>query len=183
MAYRTGFIQGASVLLCMCVATAATPASAEPKIVSPTNGAIVTPQFNVTATYDSVTECDTSGCSEIPAESVSLVGVDGPQTTCDTNVECPDGMAKFTAIANPGEYEISVFVSAGFSGEASEKITVIVQEPEDESEDGESSDASESGETMDDEGCGCRASPGSAQALGFASILLLLTTRRRRTTA
>ncbi len=179
-----------------------------PKIISPMNGAVVTAPFTVEATYGDIDYCDTGGCHDVPAVTISLSA--DPDTdykeigSCKTATECPGGMATFEVSLAPGKHVLQVIASDDFfSIEISETIEITVEAASttgdtggvttgdtsgatDAATDGsgatsnsDSTDSATGGGTKD-EGCGCRSASGSGAALSWLAALGLLGRRRRR---
>lgn len=106
-------------------------ASADPEITSPKAGAVVTSPFTVEVTYGDIEQCDTGGCSDIPASSVSLYAdPDGDIVylgSCSTTTECPNGKATFEVTLEPGEHELRATAEAEFSVGFSEHVKITVE--------------------------------------------------------
>ena len=175
-------------------------AATEPVITSPKAGAVVTPPFTVEVMYGDIEQCDTGGCTDVPANSVDLhADPDGEIVflgSCDAMTECPNGKATFEVTLEPGEHELRATVDDGnFSVAFSEhvKITVEAAAP---TTDGPTSsggadttgadtstgpdtgaDTSNSGSK--DDGCGCSTTNSAGGALAWLTATVLLFRRRR----
>lgn len=189
----------AAVLGWCAVAWAAT----KPVITAPLDGAVVSSPFTVEADYGAVEYCDTGGCSDVPAENVSLYA--DPNTnfmlvgTCAAKTECPNGKASFEVSLDVGEHELQVVADDGnFSSAFSDLITITVEAAATtgatETSGGSGSSAAASGTTEasgttaasgpgdapKDDGCGCDAADAPSAALTWFAAAALLFRRRWR---
>jgi MYXO-CTERM domain-containing protein len=124
-------------------ASALASAAVDPVIVSPAEGAVVTPPFTVEVTYGDILYCDTDGCQDVPAESVSLFADPSSKVidlgTCSTMTECPGGKASFEVTLEPGPHELRAMADDGFFSAAMSKIVKITVEPAEQTTEGPTS--------------------------------------------
>lgn len=175
-------------------------AAVEPVITSPKAGAVVTPPFTVEVMYGDIEQCDTGGCTDVPASTVELhADPDGDIVSlgsCDAMTECPNGKATFEVTLAPGEHELRATVDDGnFSVAFSEhvKITVEAAATTDDPTSSGGSDttgvdastgagtdtSNDSGGGSKDDGCGCNATSTAEGALAWLAVAVLLLRRRR----
>ncbi|MFY0539264.1 MYXO-CTERM sorting domain-containing protein [Nannocystis pusilla] len=176
-------------------------AAVEPTITSPKAGAIVTSPFTVEVMYGDIEQCDTGGCTDVPANAVDLhADPDGEIIflgSCDAMTECPNGKATFEVTLEPGEHELRATVDDGnFSVAFSEHVKITVEAaattdaptssggPDTTGADtstGASTDTSNDGSSggSKDDGCGCNATSTAEGALGWLAVAVLLFRRRR----
>lgn len=141
-------------------------AAVDPVITKPPDGAVVSSPFEVEIDYGDIAYCDTDGCSDVPAEHVSLYAEPGPDATlvasCTTKTDCPDGKASFEVSLPRGQHVLQVNTDDGnFSSASSKLITITVQSSE-------------------DDGCGCSTTPAPGHALPWLAAAALLFRRRGR---
>ncbi len=138
-----------------------------PVITSPSDGASVDSPFLVTFTEGSICYCDTCGCATISPD-IAVLLVDG---------ESYDGAISGTQIevALPsGVHELMIVTEGGFSGSASEAITVTVVHGSEPASGGDEADV-----PSEPAGCGCSVAPGPSALLGLIWLALLVPLRRR----
>lgn len=174
---------------------AAAWAATKPAITAPPDGAVVSSPFIVEADYGAIEYCDTGGCTDVPAESVSLYADPNFMLlgTCATKTECPNGKASFEASLAVGEYELQVIADdGGFSSVSSERVTITVEAAATtgatETSGGSGGSTMATGATAasgpsdapKDDGCGCDATDAPTGALTWFAAAALLFRRRWR---